>query len=143
MPLYIYNYFASEPIHPSLTNCKFFQAGKTKVTDFSIKTFFFRNKIYTCTMHTLYNNKTVVIHLFIPGYPPKPQKIHSKGLPYSHILCKKISTILFGKFPPDRTTEVVNFTRHNCNRLGAANVMEIIDFHKIKTVLWVPARISK
>lgn len=94
-------------------------------------------------MHTLYNNKTVVIHLFVPGYPQKQQKIHSKGPPYSHILCKKISPILFGKFPPERTAEVVNFTRHNRNRLGVANVMEIIDFHKIKTVSCVPARISK
>lgn len=43
MPLYIYNYFASDHIHPSLTNCKFFQAGKTKVTEDFIKTLFFRN----------------------------------------------------------------------------------------------------
>lgn len=93
-------------------------------------------------MHTLYYIKTVVIHYFVPGYPPKRQKIHSKGQLIHTSCAKRFSTFYLGKFPPYRTAEVVNFTRHIYFRKGGANVMEIIDFHKIKTAPKVPTRIK-
>lgn len=93
-------------------------------------------------MHTLYYIKTAVIHYFVPGYPPKWRKIHSKGQLIHRSCAKRFSTFYLGKFPPYRTAEVVNFTRHISHRKRGANVTEIIDFHKIKTVQCVPTRIA-